>query len=735
LAQHILDGVFYATEGVLSDGEASREDIAVAKRLKGVILEGIKGKSLQRLPHLVLLNKEWYHQRLVQPMASWIWRWLRKQPELGGKGDVRKEWVTIWRNGDYCVDPETVQEMAKKSDRIWIRKANDHEYGCKSKPNGWPIDCMRAGKAPSKPLTGGDASMEKVVEGWEGPQHALQHLWNQGVPEYPLARGQMIYHACCNAGGAHLGQGHCTFIYGQQQEVEVLLEVANEEEEERKTEERKEGAMEEAPAIAYITGDRAQHAAGVQNQSPRAMQLLNLSHDWLASYLPHNLSKVNRVSFGILQPEQLARADPRTPKSRRLLAVPFVGKDRPSGAAEFAHPDILIGLTVLAYRYEGLRLSDIHATVSALKADIVGEPGPLHQRPSRRLFDGWLAASPKPKGNLLPLELFQPGDPVQLRRLWDCIRSVPPLVKHYCQHHVFPKCLLQQKTKMSASGQELGAPVLFHSRIGFSGTPSELLPTDLKPCVFEPGSEGRIVAVLSDPGMTSVEVAKDWTVESVLKSLATADPPLHALIDVGAVITGLTNEQVARGLLQHGLDHCEGCVFLDDDDRQMILFRGDTPPVPLATVGLPRHRRFTFYDQVHTTGIDIKQSLNARAAITVSKDTSLRDYAQGAWRMRGIAAGQTLHLVLIEEVKHLIIKAVGEGSSVQADTVAWLLVNEMRVATMQAAKLSEQSLLTVYRKHGLAALLDTRLGGPVPPSSGPCIYWRLLTAITGTVPI
>jgi len=52
LAQHILDGVFYATEGVLSDGEASREDIAVAKRLKGVILEGIKGKSLQRLPHL-----------------------------------------------------------------------------------------------------------------------------------------------------------------------------------------------------------------------------------------------------------------------------------------------------------------------------------------------------------------------------------------------------------------------------------------------------------------------------------------------------------------------------------------------------------------------------------------------------------------------------------------------------------------------------------------------------------
>lgn len=78
--------------------------------------------------------------------------------------------------------------------------------------------------------------------------------------------------------------------------------------------------------------------------------------------------------------------------------------------------------------------------------------------------------------------------------------------------------------------------------------------------------------------------------------------------------------------------------------------------------------------------------------------------------MRGIAAGQTLHLILIEEVQHLIKKAVGEGKSPQADTVAWLLLNEMRTATMQATKLSEQSLLTVYRRHALERILKRRLG-------------------------
>lgn len=37
------------------------------------------------------------------------------------------------------------------------------------------------------------------------------------------------------------------------------------------------------------------------------------------------------------------QADPKMPKSRKLLAVPFVGKDVPSRASEFSHPDVVIG--------------------------------------------------------------------------------------------------------------------------------------------------------------------------------------------------------------------------------------------------------------------------------------------------------------------------------------------------------------------------------------------------------
>lgn len=81
---------------------------------------------------------------------------------------------------------------------------------------------------------------------------------------------------------------------------------------------------------------------------------LNMIRIWLHLVLPHILQKVDRVSFGLMNEQDCKRAlaaDPRMPRSRLHLAIPFVGKDAPSPASEFAHPDVLLGLTILAYRY------------------------------------------------------------------------------------------------------------------------------------------------------------------------------------------------------------------------------------------------------------------------------------------------------------------------------------------------------------------------------------------------
>ena len=122
--------------------------------------------------------------------------------------------------------------------------------------------------------------------------------------------------------------------------------------------------------------------------------LLSLYHNQSYQHTTQVLSKIDRVKFGLLKPENIERSNVRAghqiPKSRRLLAVPFVGKDVPSDASEFSHPDIVIGLTALAYRYEGLRRSDMRVVLKQLKQDLQEETGPYHKRPTCKTYVKWV---------------------------------------------------------------------------------------------------------------------------------------------------------------------------------------------------------------------------------------------------------------------------------------------------------------------------------------------------------
>jgi hypothetical protein len=150
-----------------------------------------------------------------------------------------------------------------------------------------------------------------------------------------------------------------------------------------------------------------------------------------------------------------------------------------------------------------------------------------------------------------------------------------------------------QGLKLSASGQALGGDMLFRKRLGFSGTPSDLLPLEMGKCEYERGSDGKMLHYLSSPDIMSSELLEnDWNVESLLNRIASASPPVHALIDTGALITGMTNIEVATYLLQHGLPTMEGVVFLDAQDRKMILVRTSMKVMPLDQSGIERARRF-----------------------------------------------------------------------------------------------------------------------------------------------
>jgi len=204
--------------------------------------------------------------------------------------------------------------------------------------------------------------------------------------------------------------------------------------------------------------------------------------------MAHCLKKIDRVSFGIMTADDLSKAlatDPNMPLSRTRLAIPFVGKDVPSPTNEFAHPDIIIGLSVVGYRYEGLRPVDIGEIVAKLLTDFRKEPGRPQDRPTAIIFREWVEdaggcvcdpanpdnvseATDQDKQGVPPLNLILRSNETQMKNIHKLLQNCTPVIHWYLEQLVLPKYMRFQSRKLSASGQELGGEILFSKRIGFS---------------------------------------------------------------------------------------------------------------------------------------------------------------------------------------------------------------------------------------------------------------------------
>ena len=87
---------------------------------------------------------------------------------------------------------------------------------------------------------------------------------------------------------------------------------------------------------------------------------------------------------------------------------------------------------------------------------------------------------------------------------------------------VFHKTKMFYAKQLTASGHDLGSDALFPQRLGFSGTPNELLPLALLPVRYDMDDESEKLRVLSDESGTvlDVQVLRDWDVIKLLQFVA-----------------------------------------------------------------------------------------------------------------------------------------------------------------------------------------------------------------------
>ena len=114
--------------------------------------------------------------------------------------------------------------------------------------------------------------------------------------------------------------------------------------------------------------------------------------------------------------------------------------------------------------------------------------------------------------SIWPIHLVDANDKEQEHVLFALLGRLPQVIAWYLENHVLPLTMRFQPLKLSASGQELGSDLIFGSRLGFSGTPSDLLPVEFGSCVFEEGDDGKILSTLTSPEVVAAFFAADQPV-------------------------------------------------------------------------------------------------------------------------------------------------------------------------------------------------------------------------------
>lgn len=115
------------------------------------------------------------------------------------------------------------------------------------------------------------------------------------------------------------------------------------------------------------------------------------------------------------------------------------------------------------------------------------------------------AADTAASKEVVQLKFLQKSNEEQMDKLFALIRYEPLVIHHYLQKTIFPLHMRSQHMKISASGQAVGGDMLVGKRVGFSGTPSDLLPHELGRCDYETGDDGMMLTTVLDRGVASYE--------------------------------------------------------------------------------------------------------------------------------------------------------------------------------------------------------------------------------------
>jgi hypothetical protein len=313
------------------------------------------------------------------------------------------------------------------------------------------------------------------------------------------------------------------------------------------------------------------------------------------------------------------------------VAVPYRAKDNPTPRSEFSHPDVVILLTSLNYYYSGLEDADLFALYDLLMND---------DNPDAN-YEAWVKTAPT-----LP-KCYRQLQGVNLKDRALCEAEIFPHIRYskgaidyFLSKLVFAKECKEYPHKLSASGWDLGK-IKGKPTTGFSGTNDSryLLPLAVRQLDLpeQMHTNALVLEYLlrDENGIALVPPQIERaTLDSaaLLEMINETEEDIRVILDVGAQVIDLSNEQFARGWLEQHAENAQiqGVVFFNDDDEIVVLDRsGSIEELQRSPFIAQLDQCLVFLDEAHTRGTDLKLPVNYRAAVTLGANLTKDRLVQG----------------------------------------------------------------------------------------------------------
>lgn len=445
----------------------------------------------------------------------------------------------------------------------------------------------------------------------------------------------------------------------------------------------------------FLSNQFSKVPESIKEMSLKDQSILAVYKEHINRLLPVSLSRKLHENFGLTQ-------DPLKLGMQKEIAIPYVSNNTPNESAKFQNHLVTMNYTIQTHLAQSLSVEVMEAMLKDFKARLSAEknlnayatkPSHLVEAKFKSMF-----------GNTVDLNILDINDSQKINTIHAQFKDSLAIKEHCLSEYILPAVLTNPLSICSNDQNHVSA---YRSTVGFTGTDYNYRcfhDSIVRDNTESFGTDGQTIShLINKERKTHVLNQNNSNVLFDLLENHTSLNDVRTIIDVGAQFKGISNRDVANRLAQFYFTHpapgIKNILYFNKDNVLCALKVSEHPeheePLVLGSsdniagkLDCESHEYFTYYDQAHTTGTDIKQAPGTIGIVTVSEKSMLRDVLQAVMRLRDLKDSHHVEFAVMQSL-------VKDQSSIQK----WDVKTILNVCLQYQAKtLMQEHLSAAFNK-------------------------------------